>query len=176
MEDEENTNGYDNFEGGPYEHMDDPSCYCRHGTFIGSWAGPDYMCMKCELGDDDEELVGDDTSLNYNQDGVLGWPEDEDMANTITIFKYLIHPSRSVVPVEAPEEAQFMHVAEQGGQLYVWAIVNPDLPTRTYSFYVIGTGWNLLDVIGADLLRFLKYVGTVNTSIGFVWHVFADED
>jgi hypothetical protein len=26
--------------------------YCKHGVFIGSWAGPDYMCGRCEMGED----------------------------------------------------------------------------------------------------------------------------
>jgi hypothetical protein len=30
--------------------ISDPGQYCRHGTFIGSWWGPDYMCFKCEMG------------------------------------------------------------------------------------------------------------------------------
>ena len=30
----------------------DPSQYCRHGTFIGSWWGPDHMCGMCEDGSD----------------------------------------------------------------------------------------------------------------------------
>jgi hypothetical protein len=30
--------------------VSDPSQYCRHGTFIGSWWGPDYTCGACESG------------------------------------------------------------------------------------------------------------------------------
>ena len=26
--------------------------YCKHGTFIGSHWGPDYLCHWCESGDD----------------------------------------------------------------------------------------------------------------------------
>ena len=26
------------------------SVYCEHGTFVGGWAGPDYMCHWCEEG------------------------------------------------------------------------------------------------------------------------------
>ena len=29
---------------------DDPRQYCEHGTFIGSWWGPDYLCHWCEMG------------------------------------------------------------------------------------------------------------------------------
>lgn len=30
----------------------DRSQYCKHGVFIGSWWGPDYMCFRCEMGED----------------------------------------------------------------------------------------------------------------------------
>lgn len=26
--------------------------YCRHGVYVGGWAGPDYMCGMCEMGAD----------------------------------------------------------------------------------------------------------------------------
>jgi hypothetical protein len=32
----------------------DPAQYCEHGTFIGSWWGPDLMCWRCEMGDPDD--------------------------------------------------------------------------------------------------------------------------
>ena len=28
----------------------DPRQYCQHGTWIGSWWGPDYLCGACESG------------------------------------------------------------------------------------------------------------------------------
>lgn len=31
---------------------EDPRQYCRHGSFIGSWWGPDILCSHCEMGDD----------------------------------------------------------------------------------------------------------------------------
>lgn len=33
------------------EDYSDPRQYCAHGTFIGSWWGPDYMCYWCETGE-----------------------------------------------------------------------------------------------------------------------------
>lgn len=35
------------------EDHDDPRQRCKHGTFIGSWWGPDYLCGQCEMGDPD---------------------------------------------------------------------------------------------------------------------------
>jgi hypothetical protein len=39
------------------EDYSDPAQRCKHGTFIGSWWGPDYMCHWCELGVTDEEYA-----------------------------------------------------------------------------------------------------------------------
>ena len=45
MQDIDEALGYD------ADH-DDPRQFCRHGTFIGSWWGPDYMCGWCESGEE----------------------------------------------------------------------------------------------------------------------------
>ena len=40
----------------PYDgDTNDESQYCEHGTFIGSWWGPDYLCGWCEAGTSREE-------------------------------------------------------------------------------------------------------------------------
>lgn len=38
------------------ENYGDPRQYCRHGSFIGSWWGPDYLCGQCESSEDDPSL------------------------------------------------------------------------------------------------------------------------
>jgi hypothetical protein len=40
-------------------YQDHDSSYCEHGTFVGNWAGPDYMCAYCEMGVTVEELERD---------------------------------------------------------------------------------------------------------------------
>lgn len=45
MTDEDDLLGFD-------ADMHDPAQRCRHGTFIGSWWGPDYLCGWCESGTD----------------------------------------------------------------------------------------------------------------------------
>lgn len=34
------------------EDFSDSRQYCKHGTFIGSWWGPDYLCYYCETGNE----------------------------------------------------------------------------------------------------------------------------
>lgn len=36
--------------------LTDPRQRCEHGTFIGSWWGPDYLCQWCELGISADEV------------------------------------------------------------------------------------------------------------------------
>lgn len=45
------TDPYDDELGYDANH-NDSSQFCRHGTFIGSWWGPDYMCGWCESGEE----------------------------------------------------------------------------------------------------------------------------
>lgn len=44
---------------------EDPRQYCKHGTFIGSWWGPDIMCFKCEIGDEPMNLINDGEGEEY---------------------------------------------------------------------------------------------------------------
>ena len=39
------------------EDLSDDRQFCKHGRFIGSWWGPDYMCGLCEDGVTDEEYA-----------------------------------------------------------------------------------------------------------------------
>ena len=44
QEDQESYLGYDD-------------THCEHGTFVGGWAGPDYLCGSCEDGVSREEYM-----------------------------------------------------------------------------------------------------------------------
>ena len=48
------------------------STHCEHGTFVGGWAGPDYMCHYCEMGvslEDVQEMrkVAEQRRLRYEK-------------------------------------------------------------------------------------------------------------
>lgn len=57
------TDGYDADHG-------DESQFCIHGTFIGSWWGPDYMCGYCENGISLEDYQKEQEYAHQNQ-GIL---------------------------------------------------------------------------------------------------------
>jgi len=84
-----------------------------------------------------------------------------------TIFKYPA-PMPGVTypgPVLMPRGAQIVHVAMQGHQIMLWALVDKDAPLEDRHFVTVGTGWPL-DVVGGNL----KHVGTVLHG-ELVWHV-----
>ena len=35
----------------PFDPSSTPSLYCKHGNYIGTPYGPDYICGYCEMGD-----------------------------------------------------------------------------------------------------------------------------
>lgn len=51
MEDQEISSDYEYGDEWDWDR-EDPNQYCRHGSFIGSWWGPDILCMNCEIDED----------------------------------------------------------------------------------------------------------------------------
>jgi hypothetical protein len=80
------------------------------------------------------------------------------------IWKFEI-PFRPVTNIGIPKEYKILHVAEQRGELCLWAEVNPSSQITDLILYIYGTGWPLQ---GTET----KYLGTVCMSDGFVWHVY----
>lgn len=76
------------------------------------------------------------------------------------------------VVLQLPEGAKVLSVAERGefgNRLDVWALVDTDAPMRERRFRVVGTGDPFPDAAAC------RFVGTVKTRIGLVWHVFEAE-
>lgn len=83
-----------------------------------------------------------------------------------TMWKYELNAAETAQDVQMPRDAWPAHVELVGGKLYVWVMVNPDLPLRMHTFYIFGTGQPIISDT-AD------YVGTFRTG-EFVWHVFKE--
>lgn len=85
------------------------------------------------------------------------------------VFKYPL-PYEGKVTVELPKGAEILHVAEQGGSVCLWALVDPDAPTEKKRFRFAGTGHEIVENLG-------KHVGTCLMSHNMlVWHVFELEE
>jgi hypothetical protein len=80
---------------------------------------------------------------------------------TTTVWKYQIQRLPGQV-IDMPGNAEPIHVAIQGGELTLWARVDPNEPVRARVVAVTGTGGNA----PSEWL----HVGTVFDG-DFVWHV-----
>lgn len=65
---------------------EDPSQYCQHGTWIGSWWGPDYLCHWCELGYSAEEQRAE---LQHQFERVCRRSLDEAVATYDVVIKIM---------------------------------------------------------------------------------------
>ena len=67
--------------------------------------------------------------------------------------------------VRIPRDAEILSVADQYGDICVWALVDPKAELEDRMFYIFGTGNPVNEVIPKNFL------GSIQQSV-FVWHVF----
>jgi hypothetical protein len=68
-----------------------------------------------------------------------------------------------------PKGAQLLSVAEQRGDVCLWALVDPSAPKECRILSVVGTGWDYSPSLNA------KFIGTVLLDHGtLVFHVFEE--
>lgn len=65
-----------------------------------------------------------------------------------------------------PSQHRLLSVAEQSGSLCLWAEVETDSPRTHVGIRIVGTG----NSIAPNEVN--EFIGTVQTSNGFVWHIF----
>lgn len=81
-----------------------------------------------------------------------------------TIWKYTLEPRCAIA---MPQGAQLLSVAEQNGDICLWALVDPQATQQTRYFAGFGTGHPIPDA--ADL----TFVGSVLMTGGsMVFHIF----
>ena len=85
-----------------------------------------------------------------------------------TIYKYELKMVAHQF-VDLPEDSKPLRAEFQNDKLCVWVLI-PDTGrfNESYSFYIIGTGWEMDEDIQPD------YISTVFKD-GFVWHIFCDK-
>jgi len=85
------------------------------------------------------------------------------------IYKYTLGITDKQV-LSLPRYPTFLKVAEQGGQLCLWALVDSEAELVPYTFRIYGTG-HPIDVEEYDL----DHIDSVLCQGGaLVWHVFVD--
>jgi hypothetical protein len=85
-----------------------------------------------------------------------------------TIWKYTL-PIDDIVTVSMPRGAQVLSVAEQDGQVCVWALVHSLQAPDPVLFRICGTGHPVGNCVGAG-----DFIGSVVMPNGLVWHVFRE--
>lgn len=81
------------------------------------------------------------------------------------IYKYML-PVDNSVEIQMPKGSQLLCVQLQHERPYLWALVDPSLPTITRKLAIYGTGHQVDDAPG-------NYVGTFQLHGGqLVFHVF----
>lgn len=84
-----------------------------------------------------------------------------------TIWKYTMKPQCSH---DMPKDAQLLSVREQGDEICMWALVDPEAEKETRHFVGFGTGHDVPD-------RPMTFIGTAHLHGGMlVFHVFELDD
>lgn len=82
----------------------------------------------------------------------------------LSVWKYeVLREERFAIDI--PKGAELLTVQMQGNTAQLWALVEPDREKETRHFHLAGTG----HPIGDDVLQ---YVGTFQTRMGLVFHLF----
>lgn len=85
------------------------------------------------------------------------------------VRKFLLDIGHSVT-VKVPYDAPVVSAAMQGGELFIWLVVEQDDTPVERTFLVVGTGHEIPPV-PSGCFRY-GHVGTVHSTDGFVWHIF----
>lgn len=81
----------------------------------------------------------------------------------LSVYKYPFAVDDDVV-IQMPRGAKVLHVAAQGDQPTLWALVDPAQPMHPYRFLMRGTGHPVPDNVGPHVGSFFHGP--------FVWHLF----
>lgn len=83
------------------------------------------------------------------------------------IFKYKLKVADKQT-IMMPRHSQILSIQEQGGDITLWALVDPfyQKEPAEYHFAIIGTGHPI------EEMEPFTHLATIQTSGGFVWHIF----
>lgn len=90
----------------------------------------------------------------------------------MVIWKYKVEASGEAIEIDMPGYAGTLAAGlDSSNDLCIWCLVDPDQPKATVRHYVVGTGWELEDIVPSEAV--IEHVGSVN-QLGFIWHVFRE--
>jgi len=85
-----------------------------------------------------------------------------------TIHKFPLPAGTWEYEIQMPRNADILCVQMQREMPCIWAAVDDSARMESRRVVIVGTGWEL----PADMGR-SEYVGTFQTDVDYVWHVFA---
>lgn len=86
----------------------------------------------------------------------------------MSVYKYVVPiPTNARSFVVMPATARLLSVGLQDDEMVVWALVDPDEETGLRRLIVANTGALIPNFPPSD-----RFVGTVTSTAGVVWHVF----
>jgi hypothetical protein len=84
---------------------------------------------------------------------------------TLTVFKYPVRIEEGQ-NIKMPTGAKLLSLGAQAGDLFMWALVNPEASKVMRRVSVVGTGWLTPE------LSDMTYISTYQTHGLSVWHLF----
>lgn len=82
------------------------------------------------------------------------------------IYKYHV-PLTNKFVIDMPLNAEILSFQEQKGEMFLWAVIDPDIANEERKFCLFGTGHDI------DMDSVKKFIGTVQMcQCHYVWHLF----
>lgn len=94
-----------------------------------------------------------------------------------SIYKYRLNSILAEQDIEMPENAIILSAGlDANDDMCIWAMVNDSEMCKTKTFYVLGTGWELDDLLESldeenDGDVELHFINTVRKD-PYIWHIF----
>ncbi len=90
-----------------------------------------------------------------------------------TVWKFPIPTQDGIIDILMPKNAEILHVADQYGQICLWALVDSDAEKVIRKFRIYGTGHPLVVNAHTGYNTYDTYVGTAMQLDGkLLWHIF----
>jgi hypothetical protein len=87
----------------------------------------------------------------------------------MNIWKYKLNKFETLTKVNVPRYSEVLGVFCHNDEPFIYFLVDSDEPEQERNIYCFETGEN----IDKSILRFYKFVGTVETNHSYISHIFA---
>ena len=90
----------------------------------------------------------------------------------MVIWKYKVEAGGEAIEINMPGYVATLAAGlDSSNDLCIWCLVDDKAEYAPVRHYVVGTGWDLEDIIPEGVI--VEHIGSVN-QLGFIWHVFRE--